>query len=137
MKKFILFIAVAAGLASCAKDPIKVTNEALDGSWDVTSYTIDGTEVFGADKLVTAATYTFAMDEDATGTLKTKVTALGTEAEGGATYVISGDDGDMITLTDDDDASKTEGTITIDSDVMTFKYDNDEGKPEVVKASKK
>lgn len=136
MKKFILFIAVAAGLASCAKDPIEVTNEALDGSWDVTSYTINGTEVYGEDGLVQAATYTFAMDEDATGTLKAKVTAFGQENEASSTYVLSGDDGDMIVITDSD-GEKTDGTVEIDSDVMTLKYDNSDGNPEVLKASKK
>lgn len=135
MKNFILFVAIAVGLASCAKDPIKETNETLDGSWNLTSYTIDGEEALGANNLVESATYTFAMDEDATGKLTVKLKAFGQEQSAESTYVISGDDGEVITITDSD-GEKTEGTVSFDGDSMTMKYDNSEGKPEVIKADK-
>jgi len=135
MKKLLFVFAAALMLASCAKDPNKVTNEALDGDWDITSMTLDGEELYGDGNLLEDGTIKFTMDEDATGSMSTTISFLGASSTTTGTYEISGE-GETITMTDSD-GEKTTATISVEDDVMTMTSTNDEGKEEVQKAKKK
>lgn len=139
MKNLLLLMAMAVGLASCSKDPNLVTNEALEGTWDITSYTFDGDEAYGSDGLFNDGVISFTMDEDFTGSTTTTLTVFpGTEFEstetGTATYEIS-NEGATVTITDED-GEKTVASITIEESTYTMEYMENEANV-VQKATKR
>ncbi|MFY0673916.1 MAG: lipocalin family protein [Bacteroidia bacterium] len=128
MRKLLFILLAGVTLASCSKDPNLVTNEALEGTWNVTTYTIDNEDVYGADKLVDNGSFVFTMNEDFTGSVTTKLTAFpGTEFEtttsDDGTYVIS-NEGATITITDSD-GDDTVSSVTIDGTTVTMEYVED------------
>ena len=64
MRKLLFILLAGVTLASCSKDPNLVTNEALEGDWNITSYKIEGQEVYGSDGFFDNGTMKFTMDED-------------------------------------------------------------------------
>ena len=135
MKKLLGLLAICIALASCSEDPAFLTNEMLDGNWQVTSYFIDNENVLGDNALISEATYAFAMGQDTEGRLTIAMTTLGKKQEEVVDYVISGNDGNVITITNNNDETY-EGTITAGGDVFTLEYFNDEGKKEIIEANK-
>jgi len=138
MKNLLILMAIALVMASCAKDPNLVTNEALEGTWDITSYTFDGEEAYGPDGLFNDGFVTYTKVEDFTGKASTTMTVFpGSELEstqsGNFTYEIS-NEGSTLTITDSDGA-KTVASITIEETTYTLEYMEDDAN--VVQKAKK
>ncbi|MGB0428923.1 MAG: lipocalin family protein [Bacteroidia bacterium] len=125
MQKLLFVLLASMALVSCSKDPNLVTNEALEGTWNITAYTVDNENVYGPDAFFDNGSFVFAMDEDFTGNVTTKLTAFpGTEFEDtqsdNGTYEIS-NEGATITITDSD-GEKTVSSVVIDGTTLTMEY---------------
>ena len=96
-------------MVSCTEDPNFVTNQALQGTWDITSMTLGGQEQLGADTnkfFINEANIEFlgASDDNGTWTKKALISKGGPneqESTSLGTYVITSE-GESITMTDTD-----------------------------------
>lgn len=129
MKNILFAMMALVALASCSKDPNLETNEMLEGEWNLTSYTIDGEDVYGPDGLFNDGVMIFAMDDDFTGSLETTMTVFpGTEFESRdsstSSYEIS-NEGGTITVTDSD-GEETIVSVSFEDDMVTLEFTQDD-----------
>ncbi|MBI1183619.1 hypothetical protein GC194_05080 [bacterium] len=138
MKNLLLALVATMLLASCSKDHNKSTNKALEGTWNFTSVKMDGQEAYGS--VVSNASVTFKMTDDATGTASATATVMpGTDWEQTqtttSTYVIS-NDGTTMTETTDSNGVLVH-TISIDKKELSDSYIDSDGTKYDIKATKK
>lgn len=143
MKYMYLSFFMAIALVSCTDDPNLVTNEALQGSWEITSMTLGGQEQLGADTnkyFINEATVEFLRASDANGTWTKEAVVL----KGGGnervnttlgTYVIS-NEGKSLKMTDRD-AEVMDFEVSIEGDTYTFTGTDKDNNALTEKATKK
>lgn len=132
MKNLLGLGLVVLMMASCSKD--NKTNKKLDGTWNATSVTINGTETFGSEGLTTKWNTTFKQTDGAEGDYTINANVLGTDATYTGSYVVS-EDGEVITMTDSDN-EKTTADLTLDGDEQTLSSTDSDGNKTVIKATK-
>lgn len=131
MKNLLGLALVVVMMASCSKD--NRTNNKLEGTWNATSFTLNGEEGFGPNELVSKWNTTFKPTDGAEGTYSIDANALGTDTTYTGTYVIS-DDGETITTTED--GEKTESDLSLDGDEYTMTSTDENGIKTVITAKK-
>jgi len=143
MKYLFLPICMAFALVSCTDDPNQVTNEALQGTWEITSMTLGGQEQLGADTnkyFINEASVEFLRASDANGTWTKEAVIL----KGGGnervnttlgTYAIS-NEGKSLKMTDRD-KNVLDFEVSIEGDSYSFTGTDNDNNALTEKATKK